>query len=167
MQEFEIHILYQTIFETLSKSTKDDLINFFSKNASTKNYLLISDYCIGDKNKFNDVYSFTVIPNVLLFDNYIRIIKSLLPKDYKETVSLTKENIEVLEELPYLSINFIIPKKHCDILKTKNNRDELEKIIDSTIDMFNLWIQNNPNNKDIYEKYIKQYKQLLQKSKKK
>lgn len=167
MNEYKIHILYQTIFETLSKSTKTDLINFFKKNASIKNYLLISDYCIGDENKFNDVYSFTIIPNVSLFEAYIQIIKKLLPKDYKKIGFLSKENIKVLEDLPYLSINFIIPREFRDILKTKNNKEELEKIINSAIDMFNLWIQDNPDNKDTYEEHIKQYRLLLQKSKSK
>lgn len=84
MQEFKLHILYQAIFETLSKSTTTDLISFFKKNTSAKNYLLISDYCIGDKNKFNDVYSFTIIPNISLFEAYVQIIRNLLPKDYKK-----------------------------------------------------------------------------------
>lgn len=164
MQDCRQQPLYSTIFETLSKSARTDLTVFLNKHKDANDCFLISDYCIGDKDKYNDVYSFVILPYVVNCRQYISTIKDLLPQDYKKTSILTDKNKKALLTMPYLATNFIIPAKFRNILKCRNDKEEFKKIILQNIEMFNLWIQNNPKNEKLYKEHIQKHKQLLQKS---
>lgn len=119
----------------------------------------------GDKTKYNDVYSFAIIPNLSLFEIYVQVIRQSLPKDFKKTTKLSPKNIDCLKNLPYLAINFIIPADSRSALKRKNDKIEFENMENNALSMFELWIQNNPENIETYEEHIKQYKLLLTQSK--
>ena len=43
------------------------------------------DYCIGDKNKKNDVITFVIYPYILNFDDWKKVINNLQKKDLKHT----------------------------------------------------------------------------------
>lgn len=119
----------------------------------------------GDKTKYNDVYSFAIIPNLSLFEIYVQVIRQSLPKDFKKTTKLSPKNIDCLKNLPYLAINLIIPADSRIALKRKNDKIEFENMENNALSMFELWIQNNPENIETYEEHIKQYKLLLTQSK--
>lgn len=169
MEKYKIDERYQVIIETFNKSAKDDLINFLNTFEYCKKFLLISDYCINDKTKRNDLYSFVLVPGSEI-RNISNTIKNKLPTDYKHITKISDENAAALKELPYLAINIIIPHKFQNILKVSNynqkTKNEFANIIQSTLKMLDLWIINTPKGKEQYNKYIIKYRKLLQESKK-
>ncbi len=169
MEKFKTDERYQVIIETFNKSAKDDLKKFLNSFSYCKKFLLISDYCINDKTKRNDLYSFVLIPGSEL-ENISNTIKKQLITDYKHITKLSDENTKALKDLPYLAINIIIPHKFQDILKVSNydqkTKNDFANIIQNTLKMLDLWIKNNPERKELYNNYKIKYKKLLQESKK-
>lgn len=167
IKNFKLHESYNVIIETFNKSAKDDLIKFIKKQSIFQKYVLISDYCLNANNKYNDVYSFVVIPGLYL-QTIINNVKINLPHDYKSISILTQNNKNTLLNLPYLAINIIIPNKFQKILKIpqydNKTKEEFQKIIYSIIDMLKLWKKNNPE-REHYNDYISKFQKLLQDSK--
>ena len=62
----------KVIEDTFCKSCINDLKKYIQENFHHKKWLMYSDYAIGDKNKPNDLISFTIMP----YDDYPDVIKS-------------------------------------------------------------------------------------------
>ncbi|WP_428053418.1 hypothetical protein [Candidatus Avelusimicrobium stercoris] len=112
-----------------------------------KNWFISSDYCF-DKNKYNQVITFTICPSVDIkwLDSQLR---QDLPKDIKHLTHISDKMIYFLKSnYFFFSISFIIKGK-CELLI-----DNLKKSLPKWIKQLEI------NNKVKYHKQIKRYKLL-------
>ena len=78
----------QKIFECLESTVNKSILRKFTKLFKTVNpdvdkWFMCSDYCIGDKNKKNDVITFVIYPYILNFDDWKKVINNLQKKGFK------------------------------------------------------------------------------------
>lgn len=91
-------------------------------------WYIVSDYCLDDKNKPNDVLAFTIYPFIHPWVLKNRI-KQYLPKDIKDFKNLSEKAINYIKDAPYFfSIAFIIEDKN-NIFNLDNNKQLLDKTI--------------------------------------
>jgi len=152
----EMEQLIKTLDSTFNKSTLKDFIEYLNNFPDTKNYILASDYCIHDKTKFNDTFSFVVFPKISNFLGYQDAIKDLFPVDLKKTNKINPQLEEVMKSGNVFVFNFIFPKTNKRILRHVT-KDHVEYGIKKTIEMIDLWISNEPKNKH----YIEEKKQFI------
>lgn len=124
--------------------------NNFKRNAS---WYITSDYCLDDKNKPNDVMTFTIFPFI---HPYIlkEGIKHNLSKDIKDFSNLSEKAINYIKESPYsFSISFIIEGKN-NIFNLEQNKQLMDKLIKG----MDNWPQNK---KEEFIHKIKSFKNYL------
>lgn len=100
-------------------------------------WYIVSDYCLDDKNKPNDVMTFTIYPftHPYILKNGI---KQHLSKDIKDFKNLSDKAINYIKDAPYFfSLAFIIEGKN-DIFKLENNK----QLLDRTIKGMESWPKN-------------------------
>ena len=114
-----------------------------------KNWFISSDYCF-DKNKYNQVITFTICPSVNIKSLEAHLQKDL-PKDIKHLTHISDEMISFLKtNYLFFSISFIIKGKS-------------DLLIDNLKDSIPKWIEQlEINNKIEYHKQIQKYKLLQQ-----
>lgn len=158
--------LLKVLNETFLKSSISDFQNYLNQFPDARNYILVSDYCVGDINKINDVLSFVIIPNIQGFFTYKEIIKNIIPKDLKKTREIKPETIAFLQSGLIFSINIILPKGQSRLIQGIN-KDNLIDSNQATLDMIDNWIKNEPYKADSYNELKQRYvvfKQELNKS---
>lgn len=97
----------------------------FKRNDS---WYITSDYCLDDKNKPNDVMTFTIFP---FFHPYVlkEGIKYNLPKDIKDFTNLSEKAVNYIRESPYsFSVAFVIEDKN-NIFNLEQNKQLINKTI--------------------------------------
>ena len=101
---------------------------FQNKFKQVNSWYIVSDYCLDDKNKPNDVMTFTIYPftNPYLLKNGI---KQHLSKDIKDFKYLSEKAVSYIKEAPYFfSLAFIIEGKN-DVFKLNDNKQLLDNAI--------------------------------------
>lgn len=120
-------------------------------------WYITSDYCLDDKDKPNDVMTFTIFPflppQMLNYE-----IKRHLSKDIKDFKNLSEKAINYIKEAPYFfSVAFII--------KNKNNVFALEgskQVLDKTIKNMENW---SPARKEEFIHKMKKMRNYLNRKK--
>lgn len=101
---------------------------YFCKLKEVNSWYISSDYCLDDKDKPNDVMTFTIFP----FDHPYTIrdgIKQYLPKDIKDFKNLSEKALNYIKTFPYFfSMAFIIEHKN-DMFKLEENKSLLNDVI--------------------------------------
>lgn len=107
--------------------------NRYYYNFKQTNYWCItSDYCLDDKNKPNDVMTFSIFP-ITYASTLKNDVQKFLPKDIKKFKNLSEKAIEYIKNCPYVfSIALIIEDKNkiFNLGKGKNRLDNLIKNIE-------------------------------------
>lgn len=101
---------------------------FQNKFKEVNSWYIVSDYCLDDKNKPNDVMTFTIYPftNPYLLKNGI---KQHLSKDIKDFKYLSEKAVSYIKEAPFFfSLAFIIEGKN-DVFKLNDNKQLLDNAI--------------------------------------
>ncbi len=75
--------VFECIEGTVNKSAINQFVRFLKKYQNVTKWFMCSDYCIGDKNKANDVVSFVLFPYIYNFNDWNNIIDSLQKTDLK------------------------------------------------------------------------------------
>ena len=112
-------------------------------------WYITSDYCLDDKEKPNDVVTFTLFP---FGDPYIikELIKQHVSKDLKHCRDVSKNAIKYIKESPYFfSLAFIIKDKNKVF-----NLDANKQLLDDTIKGMENWP------KEKREEFIHSFKEL-------
>lgn len=143
--------------ETFNKSTIDIVQNFIKHNNYNK-WMVFSDY-VFDKNKNNNVVTFSFVPYIFDFNNLQDFIKSLANKDLKNTKNIKQEYLEFLNNMPILSFSFILKGKR-KIHYSEEKKFYINKI-KKIIEMLEFWIKTTPENKEQYKKDIKDFRAFL------
>lgn len=117
-----------------------------------KKWIIVSDY-VFDKNKPQDVITFSIMPHVKDFNELKNKINTLQKKDIKHSDSINPEFIKFFQEFPIFNISISINKKFKLFTDEKLFSNQQ---ISGYIKQIDHWIENEKN----IEKYIKQ-KDLL------
>ena len=99
--------VFAVVDETFRKSAVKDISDYLKELHYTK-WMIFSDYCINDKNKPNDVLSFTVMPYYDEFDKIKNMLLALSPKDIKNIKKVKQDFLKFLKEAPILNISFVL-----------------------------------------------------------
>jgi hypothetical protein len=153
-----MEILIKPLVDTFTKSTLSDLQLFFSRWNGTRHYMLASDYCVGDNNRPNDVFSFVIFPCAIDFDILKQLINKTLSKDLKATTEIRNDAFNLLNSGFIFTINFIFPKKNGKRALNTVKKGAVLFNVEKTIEMINLWMKNEPWKNNIYIELLKRFK---------
>src|SRR3569623_432243 len=67
-----------------TKTVQQQMSQWFGGYSAGMPWTIVSDYCIGDDGKKNDVFSFVVIANHDKTENISKYISAVAPRDIKE-----------------------------------------------------------------------------------
>ena len=104
--------LLNCLEDTINKSAIVDFQNYLKKFPDITKWTVYSDYCLDDKNKNSDVYSFALFPHIKDFRMLLDEISSNIKKDLKEKKVIAEETLDYLKNENFFVFNFIFPKKY-------------------------------------------------------
>lgn len=104
--------------QTLRKSSFADITRWLSSHPDDAAWYLISDYCIGDKGKNNDVVSFSVLLNHDTSEKIKSYINRSAPKDIKSTRKVSTDFLNYINCPVIYNFTFVIPRKSKFLKKT-------------------------------------------------
>ena len=134
--------------ELRSQEVRDVIEAYLKKTGYPKKWVLLTDYCLDDKNKAN------VITFVLLFFRteaehkaMERKILKLQKSDIKHTRYISNRLMRYLRKLPVFSYSFILDDREKLFGDTTS---DLQKAVDSNLtairDCYQTWLKTAPNN---------------------
>jgi len=156
----------ENIYENL-KSTNE--IKKFITSSKKLHWFIFSDYCINDKNKNNQVMTFSIIG----LDNYDqlevidKVIGTLQPFDLKNSKEINLNFINFLNAMPIFNISFRLPenRNYTDAFDF-NEIDFLKMRYESLLEYFKR-LQSTPLQGFDFKDQIKDFKFILNKFKSK
>lgn len=151
------------IEDTFNQSSKDDIKNnYFPKVKGCKKWMCFSDYALDDKNKPNDVITFTLVPYFLDIEIIQRYIKSIANKDIKNIKSINPEFMRFFKTYPLINFSFVFNKKNKIF---GNNQQEQKKSLLLSLDeikkQYIYFKENEPENSERYGVIIKKIDNLI------
>ncbi|WP_421249968.1 hypothetical protein [Aeromonas sp. 603359] len=101
------------IFIKVTETIKNNMHEWFEKYPDGMPWTVVSDYCVGDNEKNNDVFSFVIIANHDKTENIMEYISKVAPRDLKKVRRVPQGLIDYLTcEYPItFSISFVINRK--------------------------------------------------------
>ena len=154
--------IFHLLENTFDKSVIFDLKKYLTMNKS-RTYFIYSDYCLHDKNKPNDVVSFTISPYFEDFEKTSDYIEKIAKKDIKKVRNISDKFIEYMNKSRFFHISFVL-KDTSGIIRGEKS-DERKSVLETikiTKDMLKKWCNNTPENKEYYSKVIKKLNILQQ-----
>lgn len=96
--------------EVAFRGIAEDLREWFSPYPKNCPWTVVSDYCIGDSGKMNDVISFEIIANHDTAANICSYIAAAAPKDIKNTRTISQGLMQYLNLPVTFSISVVISR---------------------------------------------------------
>lgn len=108
-------LVHPIFIEDIHKNLKNcaNFIKFINMNKGVKTWFIFSDYCLDDKEKPNNVMTFTILAlkNQSEFNLIGKVINALQKTDIKKTKIINPQFLEFISGLPIFNISFILPDK--------------------------------------------------------
>ncbi|MBD3842372.1 MAG: hypothetical protein IE909_10885 [Campylobacterales bacterium] len=155
---FVLPLFLEALDTTFSKSTQKELEEFL-KSSSISKWIICSDYALGDKQKKNDVMTFSLIPYAADINEFQTIIKKLSPNDLKKTSAINDDFIKFQKELPIFHISFILNRKRK--IEFTNEKEFFKYKTKEAIELLEHWCITTLEHKETYQKQIKDLEALL------
>lgn len=152
---FIFHNFLVAFDSTFNQSNNIKIKNFFEKNGHITKWMIFSDYVLYDKNKPNDVVTFSICPYAEDFFELGKRIDSLSFKDTKKLKRINKEFINFIKKSEILNLSILLSKDRK--LDPLNEREMLKTRYKMAIKQINIWIENQGE-----KKYFKQLIKNLQ-----
>ncbi len=139
---FPFHYIFRDIEEIFDKNQsgiKDAFKDFLKSSEPCDNWMLCSDYVLGDTGRERDVLCFTLIPRSSNPEGFEKRLRSLCPKDIKNTKKVNTEFLQFLWFFPSYSFVFRVDKHK------KLHTDEKELInsmVDGLVEQNTFWAEN-------------------------
>lgn len=127
----------ESLDETFSKtlfSNWDKYLTRLPELREEDTWMFFSDYCLCDKSKYNDCFSFTMCPT-RHFKIIMNNIEKNIPCDIKKATYISKETTNFLKNPYFFNISFIYDniKEFSKTLKNNNN-EILHKLLEADIE---------------------------------
>lgn len=139
---------------------KNDVEDFIIRSSFSDKWLLYSDYCLDDKTKPNDVFTFILMP--FPGEDGIKELESITdncqPKDLKKSREVNQRYLRYLRNQPIFSFSFLIKERKLLFGNTGEERvDSVVDVLNSIKDQFEIWLNNETDDrlKDHYSSIIK------------
>ncbi len=120
--------------------------------------MIFSDYVLNDKNKPNDVVTFSILPYMADFFELGKAIETVSFKDIKKLKRVNNQFIEFINRGEILNISVILSKDRK--LDPINEREMLKTRYEMAISQVKLWLLNSADN-DYYKILLRNYELLL------
>lgn len=150
-------MLLNLLNETFNKSTIAQIENNYLHNLkSVLKWMCFSDYCLDNKEKPNDVVTFSIMPYIMDFPIIENYIKVHAKTDIKHTSTVNKKFIEFLNKYPMINFSFILNDRKSIFGNTHDEvKINLKKSYTSIKEMYDLWIKNEPKRESYYKHFVK------------
>lgn len=149
MHNFLAHFDY-----TFNKSSHTHFKNFFRKNSGVSKWMVFSDYVLNDKNKVNDVITFSIFPYKEDFFELGEKIDKLSFKDIKKLKRVNKSFLDFINDYEILNISILLDK---DIkIDPYSEVEALKTSYTTALNQVDMWINNEgelPRYKDLRRIY--------------
>lgn len=134
--------------ETISKSIAQDLERWLKPLPNNTSWYLLSDYCFGDRNKRNDVASFSVLLNHDKIANIKECIRDIAPNDIKSSRNVDFRFLQYINSPVIYHFTFIISRE------TKFLRDyATSDVISECLQWLKTIVKETQNNSPIQTDY--------------
>ncbi len=154
-----MHNLLCHFDETFNKSSHVLFLDFFKKNKGISKWMIFSDYALNDKNKPNDVITFSILPYAASFTELGKLIDKLSIKDIKDLKNANPEFLSFINESEIMNISIIMDKNMK--LDPFNEREALKTCYKTALNQVGYWIENE-GKKENYIRLQKAYSTLLE-----
>lgn len=157
--------IIETLERTINNSAISELRSFLEQYKHIRKWMIISDYCLNDKNRSNNCISFILYPYIIDLSTIKDEIKQRAKVDLKHTRTINDSFCEMYKLGIFYSINFIVDDDN--IFSKECNVDTYKAIIYEYRHLLEKWIINQPDKKEHYENIIKKFNNLLNEMKRK
>lgn len=156
-------IFQKLLNDTFDKSTIQQVEDNYLKNLKhIGKWKCFSDYCFDDRNKPNDVVTFSIFPHLtdanlldLFFDKFVK-------SDIKNTRSINPNYITFLRNYPVINFSFIINDRKKLFGNTVEERKHfLTNDYTAIKNMYEKWSISQPEKRDYYCNLIKKTNRCL------
>ncbi|BAO91070.1 hypothetical protein [Caballeronia cordobensis] len=153
--------IIETLRGTLDKTFSTNLRSYLRNHVGVTDFMLISDYCIDDEDKPNDVIAFTLAPIHAALPQSMAGLDRWIPKDIKKTRTVTEGISKALNDDRFFHVAFMLD----DISgflhsKVADRRTVLLQSMPMIIKMLEEWRENQPEGRRKFEAQIKRFKQV-------
>lgn len=149
---FSVHYFLAAFNDTFYKSSKDQFDSYLNEFSHVKKWIICSDYALYDKRKKNDVITFSLIPYILNFEDYSKLINSLSPRDLKKTKAVNNKFFEFLIDGPIFNISICLDRHR------RLHTDEkyfFQKKYEMMVKQLNVWCETTSEHAAHYQELIK------------
>lgn len=154
------------LIKNSGKSVRSDFNRWFDWVPAAAAWNVISDYCLNDKNKQNDVFSFVIVFNHDTMSNISEYINAVAPRDLKAT-SRPSEGLASYLKCPVsFSLSFVV-QRGCKFIRNYIAMEEIQNFLPQARELMNDWALDEPQNADYYRAVNQRLQQLLLKTKQK
>lgn len=160
MEEF-----FKTLENTINKSSIIEFRNYLKNFSSPAKWIIVSDYCIHDKSKPNDVMTFVIIPYVIDIFDFQKYIRTIAKSDLKHSNQIDDRFISLYKSGLFFSISFVLTKDN--IINNLVDKDTILRTLKKEKEMLESWIVNTPNNANHYKDIIKKLNKVEQEANRK
>lgn len=141
---------------------------WFSRYPPGMPWTVVSDYCIGDVNKHNDVISLVIIANHDTADAICEYLAKVAPKDIKNTNQVPLGLVQYLTcpKPITFSLSFMLRREEA-LLRRYLRTEEIADFLPDACEMLRSWRDNSPGPTEYYDQAIKRFKVFEQDLRKK
>lgn len=146
--------VFDLLHKIFEKSSRQDVLDWIHTNAyGVVNWVCYSDYYL-NKEKANNVLTFSFLPVVGSIQLYENLIRRLVPTEIKHARTVNPLFLSFLARGPFLNFSFILTNYKYLFFKTHRElTDFLIRELQRMIDIIPTWIEHSQRNKNDYIHY--------------
>ncbi|MEV4780127.1 hypothetical protein [Burkholderia sp. LMU1-1-1.1] len=153
--------IFKSLRVTLDQTFTTNFRQYIGRHLGTHEFVLISDYCIDDVGKPNDVIAFTIAPWHAVSSESMAALDRLIPTDIKKTSSLSTPSRNALNDPRFFHIAFTLDDISGFLYSpTFDKRSVSLQNIDLIIEMIKSWHANQPEGREKFAEQIKRFQGL-------
>lgn len=144
-------------------SLQRQMEQWFSNYPPGMPWTVVSDYCISDINKNNDVISLVIVANHATAKDICEYLAKVAPKDIKKTNDVPLGLVQYLTcAYPItFSLSFVLRRKEA-LLRAYLRTEEMADFVPDACEMLASWRNNSPVPNEYFDQAIKRFKSFEQ-----
>lgn len=150
------------ILMTATRTVQQQMTEWFSGYPAGMPWTLVSDYCIGDDGKKNDVFSFVLIANHDKTENISQYISAVAPRDLKRVRQVPPGLMQYLTNRHPItfSVSFVIDQESA-LLRDYLRVEHMASFIPDACGLLQMLRDNSPASGSLDPKYFDEALQRL------
>lgn len=147
---------------TATRTVQKSMDQWFAGYSSGMPWTIVSDYCVDDKGKKNDVFSFVVIANHGKTESISEYISAVAPRDIKKVTKVPQGLMQYLTcPVPVtFSISFVIDRKSA-LLRDYLRVEHMASFIPDACELVEMLRRNSPASDSLNPMYFDEVLQRL------